>query len=99
MYKDINLNIHYSATEEIWNKINKVYKSMPYWAGNDKEVRWIDKDIDLIASVEASGVQIAGTMPDHIWNEWYSSLKCKLTKALGYEIGELEDGYDFKYWE
>lgn len=35
MEHDINLNIHYSAPEETWNKIDEVYKSMPYWAGND----------------------------------------------------------------
>lgn len=99
MEQDINLNIHYSAPEEVWNKISEVYKSMPYWAGNEKEVKWIGKEIDLWASVEPSGIQIAGTMPDHIWNEWYRSLKHKLTEALGYEIGEPEEGYDFKYWE
>ncbi|GKX66432.1 hypothetical protein [Inconstantimicrobium mannanitabidum] len=99
MYKDINLNIHYSAPEEIWNKLNDVYQSMPYWAGNDNEVKWIGKDVDLWASVEPSGIQISGIMPDCIWNEWYSSLKHKLTESLGYEIGEPEEGYAFKYWE
>ncbi|WP_333651628.1 hypothetical protein [Lacrimispora sp.] len=68
MEQDINLNIHYSAPEEVWNKISEVYKSMPYWAGNEKEVKWIGKKIDLWASVEPSGIQIAGTMPDHIWD-------------------------------
>lgn len=51
------------------------------------------------ASVEPSGIQIAGIMPDEIWEEWYRSLKDKLTKELGYEIGEPEDGFDFKYWK
>lgn len=98
MYKDINLNIHYSAPEEIWDKINEVYKSMPYWVGNENEVKWIGKDIDLWASVEPSGIQIEGIMPDYIWNEWYSSLKHKLTESLGYEVGEPEEGYAFRYW-
>lgn len=98
MEHDINLNIHYSAPDEIWHKINAVFKSMPYWTGNDKESEWTGKEIDLRVSVEPSGVQIAGTMPEDIWNKWYSSLKSKLTKELGYEIGEPEDGYDFKYW-
>ena len=98
MEHDINLNIHYSAPDEVWDKISDVYKSMPYWAGNNKEIKWIGKGIDLWASVEPNGIQIAGVMPEDIWNEWYSSLKSKLTEALGYEIGEPEDGYDFKYW-
>lgn len=99
MYIDLNLNIHYSLPEQVWDRIDKVYKSMPYWAGNDAEVKWIGDDIDLCAFVEPSGIKIAGTMPDDIWNKWYSSLKNKLTKELGYEIGEVEEGYDFKYYE
>lgn len=99
MNQDINLNIHYSTPKELWNKIDEVYKAMPYWAGNDKEAKWTGTEVDLYASVEPSGIQIAGTMPEDIWNEWYRSLKQKLTVALGYEIGEPEEGYDFKYYE
>lgn len=98
MEHDINLNIHYSAPKEIWDKIEVVYRTMPYWVGKGNETSWIGKNINLWASVEPSGIQIAGTMPENIWNEWYSSLKKKLTKVLGYEIGEPEEGYDFKYW-
>ncbi|MDL2302327.1 hypothetical protein LJC58_08230 [Lachnospiraceae bacterium OttesenSCG-928-D06] len=99
MEQDVNLNIHYSAPEEVWSKIYEVYKTMPYWTGNDKEVKWIGKDVDLWISVEFGGIQIAGIMPDDIWDEWYSSLKDKLTQALGYEIGEPEEGYEFEYWD
>lgn len=42
------------------------------------------------------GVQIAGTMPDAVWKTWSGQLKAKLTKVLGYGIGEPEDGYDFQ---
>lgn len=99
MEQDINLNIHYSAPDEVWRKIGEVYKSMPYWAGDNSDVKWIGENIELWASVEPSGLQIAGIMPDSIWNEWYKELKEKLTNVLGYEIGEPEDGYDFKYWD
>ena len=90
MEHDINLNIHYTAPKEVWEKINMTYASMPYWVG---------EDIDLRASVEPSGLQIFGTMPDDIWEKWYSTLKKKLTELLGYEIGEPEDGYEFKFFE
>ena len=98
MNQDINLNIHYSAPKEIWEQIDKIYESMPYWSGNKNRPQWIGKDVDLWASVEPSGIQIAGTMPDNIWEEWYSLLKKRLTEVLGYEIGEPEEGYDFKYF-
>lgn len=98
MEHDINLNIHYTVPDEYWEKISKIYSSMPYWAGNENGPRWIGSDIDLWASVEPSGIQIAGVMPDDIWEGWYTLLKQKLTDALGYEIGEPEDGYKFKYF-
>ena len=37
-------------------------------------------------------------MPDKIWEKWYGELKNRLTKKLGYDIGEPQDGYKFKYW-
>ncbi len=37
-------------------------------------------------------------MPNDIWEEWYSLLKLKLTDVLGYEIGEPEDGFEFKHF-
>lgn len=99
MEHDINLNIHYSVPDDIWEKIGEVYASMPYWSGNENGPHWVGNDIDIWASVEPGGIQIAGTMPDDIWKEWYSSLKMKLTDKLGYEIGEPEDGYEFKYFD
>lgn len=99
MKHDVNLNIHYSAPEEVWKKIDSVYRTMPYWSEKEDCPRWIGDDIDLWASVETSGIQIAGTMPEEIWDEWYGVLKCRLTEALGYDIGEPEEGYKFKYWQ
>lgn len=96
---DINLNIHYSAPDDIWDRINEVYENMPYWAGADPLPHWIGENIDLIASIEPSGIQILGEMPESIWKDWYKNLKDNLTKVLGYEIGEPEDGFCFKYWE
>ena len=99
MEHDINLNIHYTAPKEVWEKIDMTYASMPYWAENKDEPQWVGEDIDLRASVEPSGLQIFGTMPDDIWEKWYSTLKKKLTELLGYEIGEPEDGYEFKWFD
>lgn len=92
---NINLNIHYTMPEAVWEKIGEVYASMPYWIGEGKRPCWEAKNIALEASVEPSGLQISGEMPEEIWESWYSELKDKLTAALGYEIGEPEDGYAF----
>lgn len=65
MEHDINLNIHYTAPDWVWEKIGAVYRSMEYWHENDT-LCWKGVDIDLWASVEPSGIQIAGTMPEKI---------------------------------
>ncbi|MDE7223220.1 MAG: hypothetical protein K2O34_05510 [Acetatifactor sp.] len=99
MEHDVNLNIHYTLPDELWEKISDVYRTMPYWAGTEQGPEWKGEDIDLWASVEPGGIQIAGTMPDEIWEIWYDELKAKLAEALGYDIGEPEDGFEFRYWE
>lgn len=95
---DINLNIHYSAPQEIWDKIDEVYRSMQYWNPQGNCVYWFGEDVEVSASVEPSGIQFSGYMPEKVWNKWYPELKQKLSEALGYEIGEPEDGYKFKLW-
>lgn len=97
MNHEINLNIHYTMPHDLWEKVFKICASMPYWAGTENEPCWKAENIDLVASVEPSGLQIYGKMPKQIWKSWYSELKEKLTAELGYEIGEPENGYDFKY--
>ena len=100
MMHDICLNIHYSAPNEVWDMIGEVYRSMDYWCGyeNDGCPSWKGDNIDLCTSVEPGGVQISGEMPDEIWNRWYDQLKSRLSKKLGYDIGNPQEGYKFKYW-
>ena len=100
MMHDICLNIHYSAPNEVWDMIGEVYRSMDYWCGyeNDGCPSWKGDNIGLCASVEPGGVQISGEMPDEIWNRWYDQLKSRLSKKLGYDIGNPQEGYKFKYW-
>lgn len=100
MKHDICLNIHYSAPKEIWDIIEEVYISMDYWCGyeNGGCPSWRGRNIDLYASVEPGGIQISGECPDEIWIKWYNELKSKLSIKLGYDIGEPEEGYKFKYW-
>ena len=69
MFHDINLNIHYSIPKKAWEKISRVYETMPYWDGCENGSHWSGEDIDLWASVEPSGGQIAGTMSDDIWED------------------------------
>ncbi len=99
MQYDVNLNIHYTTPKDLWEKIGEVYASMPYWAGKEQGPRWKAEGVDIRASVEPGGIQVYGEAPEELWERWYAELKAKLTAALGYEIGEPEEGYDFKYYE
>ena len=36
-------------------------------------------------------------MPTEEWNVWIELFKAKASEVVGYEVGEPEDGYDFKY--
>ncbi|MDE6846645.1 MAG: hypothetical protein K2J99_12900 [Lachnospiraceae bacterium] len=97
----INLNIHYSVPQEIWDRIEKIYAEMPHWKGFVNGCpQWYGEGGRLIeGSVEASGLQLYAELPQEEWNEWLQMFKDRATDALGYPIGEPEDGYDFMYWE
>lgn len=98
---NVNLNIHYSAPQEVWDKIEKCYAEMPYWKGFVNGCpQWHEEPNKLIeGSVEPSGLQLYAEMPQEEWNGWLQLFRERLTKTLGYPIGEPEDGYEFKYWE
>ena len=74
MEHDINLNLNYSALDDVWEKIGEVYASMPYWSGNENGPYGEGNDIDIWALVEPSGIQIAGTYlysdvsTSYVWN-------------------------------
>ncbi|MBR4671122.1 MAG: hypothetical protein IKO84_11025 [Butyrivibrio sp.] len=100
MAVNVNLNIHWNAPEYVWKNVDEVFRSMDYYEEGSEYPRWTCGEHYIEASREASGLQFFSTMPEDMWDKWYSELKLKLTKALGYEIGEPEDGYDFKYdWD
>ena len=100
-HHDHNLNIHYTAPDDIWAKIGEVYASMPYWVGYNRDcIYWRGNDGSYVAaSVEPSGLQFFGEMPQEDWEPWFTLLKQRLTGALGYEIGKPEDGYEFRYYD
>ncbi len=97
---NVNLNIHWSAPDYVWDKVSEVCKSMDYYDATSDIPRWSTGDYYIEYSSEPSGLQLYGNMPEDMWNKWYATFKERLTDALGYEIGEPEDGFEFKYdWE
>ncbi|WP_095172978.1 MULTISPECIES: hypothetical protein [Blautia] len=47
------------------------------------------------ASAEPSGLQLYAKLSDEEWNRWFELFKQKATAALGYPVGEPEDGFEF----
>ena len=97
----INLNIHYTIPEELWTEFVKIYAEMPHWKGFvDGCPLWYGEDGKRIdGSVEPSGLQLSGELPEGEWEEWLELFKEKATAVLGYPIGEPEDGYDFRRYD
>ena len=75
------------------NFINKcltgtaISDGMPAVYGTDDRV--------IEASAEPSGLQLYAKLSDEEWNRWFELFKQKATAALGYPVGEPEDGFEF----
>ncbi len=98
-----NLNIHYTAPKEIWDKLRKLYQEMPHWKENHgtTDATWYDAgDGKLItAYVEPSGLFFYAELPQEEWDLWFALFKQKATEQLGFPVGEPEDGFTFRIWE
>lgn len=92
-----NLNIHYTAPKEIWEKLHQLYMELPYWNGYvDGTPTWYGANGKCIsASVEPSGLQFYAQLPQEEWDVWFAEFKSRATQIMGYEVGEPEDGYEF----
>ncbi len=87
-------------TNEAWDTVIELSTSMPQWTGilADFADKQIKNEKIIEASIEPSGLQFYAKMPKDEWVRWINIFKQKATELLGYEIGEPEDGYDFKYY-
>ena len=99
--QEITLNIRYDAPDEIWAKIPFIYSQMPGWLGfaEDNMPYWYSMDNSgdkkmISASVEPGGLQVYGYMSTDEWSLWLSSFTEKATSELGFEVGDVQDGYE-----
>ena len=75
MIVNANLNIHYTAPDWVWDKIDEVYRSMEYYDETSDSPLWTGEGINIEASVEPSGIQFYGDVPEEIWDDWFEELK------------------------
>jgi hypothetical protein len=59
---------------------------IPYWFSHNENEK------SILASVEPSGLQFLAKMEVDDWTEWKSKFKLEATKALGFKVGEIEEG-------
>lgn len=97
VFRCVNLNVHYSVPEYVWDKIDAVFKSMDFYDPTSNVPSWKGDDFYVEYSLEPSGMQFSSNMSENLWQKWYGELKKRLSDSLGYEIGEPEDGFDFFY--
>jgi len=92
-----NLNIRYDLPDEQWKKIAELYTKMPGWIGYLEGIpHWFgeeDDEVTISASVEPSGLLLYARMASGDWEKWLESFKAQAAEALGYPIGEPEDGF------
>ncbi|OWA37697.1 hypothetical protein B9G55_06525 [Saccharibacillus sp. O16] len=97
MHHHCNLNIRYDLPHEQWEKVAEVYQAMPGWIGYmDNIPYWFGQEADemtISASVEPSGLSLYARMEADEWKVWIETFKAKATQALGFEVGEPEDGF------
>lgn len=93
-----HLNIHYSLPNRYWEKIKKVYTSMPGWAGYiDGHPHWFyssGSDKKIWAAIEPGGLMVCCRINDQEWENWFKLFKIRLKSALGYEVKKPEYSYE-----
>ncbi|MCM1089308.1 MAG: hypothetical protein NC092_02260 [Butyrivibrio sp.] len=96
---NVNLNIHPNAPKEVWDKVQKIYAEMPYWSGfmEGTPIWYGPGDIIIEASPEPGGLHFYAEMPQDEWESWICTFRNRATEELGYEIGEPEEGYPFRF--
>lgn len=58
-----------------WDTLQRIYQDLPGWQPGSSDVaRWFsldeDRDLHLWASVEPSGLQVAGVLTQGMWRDW-----------------------------
>jgi len=87
--QDITLNIPYNLTKQDWDKVTAVYESMDGWLDSTNGPAWYGREGDarfIWASVEPSGIQLAGVVETPLWIGWLTVLCARMSLALGREV-------------
>lgn len=93
MNQSITLNLPYDLAEADWVKVQAVYESMDGWFPGQPLSCWfgpLDSSQFVAASVEPSGLHLAGNLDSLLFRGWVTKLCAKLSLALGREVYDAE---------
>jgi len=93
MSESITLNLPYDLADADWAKVMEVYGSMDEWVPNQPVPCWfgpLDGARYVAASVEPSGLLLAGNIDPLLFRGWVTKLCAKLTLALNREVYDAE---------
>lgn len=92
--QSMTLKLPYDLSDEQWERVSSVYQSMPGWKGFDPTPCWFGRENDspryIWASVEPSGLLVAGQLEDEAWAEWIASFQAQLSSALGFYVTDAD---------
>lgn len=93
MKQSITLNLPYALSDSEWAKVMTVYRSMDGWIEKQELPCWfgpLNGPQFVAASIEPSGLVIAGNLDPLLFRGWITKLCAKLTAALGREVYDAE---------
>lgn len=93
MNQSITLNLPYDLADADWAKVQAVYESMDGWLPGQPLSCWfgpLDSAQFVAASVEPSGLHLAGNVDSLLFRGWITKLCAKLSLALGREVYDAE---------
>lgn len=92
----ITLTLPYDLSANQWAAVDAVFRGMDGWIGYSPDgttPQWFGSESDkryVWASVEPSGLLVAGDLEPGLWTGWISVLCARLSLALGIEVRDAE---------
>lgn len=76
---------------EHWERLQRIYESLPGWAGVGEHgcPCWFGSSSSppfLVASVEPSGLQVSGSLPERDWSRWHDVFLASLAALPTFEV-------------
>jgi hypothetical protein len=93
MRHTITLNVRFDQPQADWDKVLRVYESMPGWRAAADAQSWFGDEGDrewIWASIEPGGILFESKMDQDGWSTWIGELCDRLSIALGRPVHDAE---------